>query len=61
MLSVYVSSVVSLGIKPPALMITDIKKIFFFYIKKLLNPKAKKMLIISQGGGLRTPSLIAIY
>ena len=41
-------------------MITDIKKIFF-YIKKLLTPEAKKKLIISQGGGLRSPSLIAIY
>lgn len=60
MLSVYLSSVVSLGIKPPALMITDIKK-NFFYIKKLLTPEAKKILIISQGGGLRSPSLIAIY
>ena len=42
MLSVYLSSVVSLGIKPPVLMNTDIKKIFFFNIKKLLTQKAKK-------------------
>ena len=41
MLSVYVSSVVSLGIKPPALMITDIKKIFFLH-QETFKPESKK-------------------
>ena len=41
MLSVYLSSVVSLGIKSPALMITDIKKIFFLH-QETFNPESKK-------------------
>ena len=34
----------------------------FFLHQETLNPESKKeLLIIWQGGGLRTPSLIAIY
>ena len=41
MLSVYVSSVVSLGIKPPALMVTDVKKIIFLH-QETFKPERKK-------------------
>ena len=41
MLSVYLSSVVYFGIKPPALMITDIKKNFFLH-QETFNPVSKK-------------------